>query len=159
MKLSELSQFISESENKDVTPIKTHIEKEFKRHFPTGWITVSIKKGLSGKQISINFGLIQNISIQRNDPMFHSLLIFIDANDNYTIDPISGTLKVTPPNGSHLAFSMLKTGLRKATGDTKKVERYFTSFMLKLSKLVKKHANDMNGANNDKYDKKFFNVR
>jgi len=122
------------------------IETSFKTQFPKGYCRIRQSKGLSGEQITISIGLVNDINIvtakiRENDPMFHKFLISLDG-ETLESTLIQGSLAVKPIDQFYV-MNHVKTGFRKTTGDANKVVKTYDKFFAKLKTLVNEQGNNI----------------
>jgi len=134
------------------------IEREFKKKFPFGFFSITKRNMFGSPVIGISLGLIGDVNeltskIRDNDPMFHSFLIDLKAENKYESRNNRGSLSVNPKE-RHLAMSSVKTSMRKTSGDANKILKAYITFFAKLKKIVKENESDI--YSRDKYSDKYF---
>ena len=138
--------------------LRDAIKQEFNNTFPNGWIKANTGTSLGGKQITIRFGLVGDMSqltskILENDPVHHLFLIFANT-DKLESNCLQSGISINPPKNSYLAMSRVKTKYRRTTGDHARILKSFKTFLPRLKQLV--IDNEANIYQRDKYNDKFF---
>jgi len=133
------------------------IKHEFKTVFPNGWMASHVGHGLNGKNIYIQFGLVDreqlSSKILNNDPVHHKFLIFADT-DKLESNCLQSGISINPEAGSYMAMGTVKTKYRKTTGNHNRILKSFKTFFPRVKQLVTE--NEANIYQREKYDDKFF---
>jgi hypothetical protein len=112
----------------------------FTTQFPKGFIYTNLHtSGILNDYISVSIGLVNDKSLlpsnlRENDPMGHKFLISIKDN-SYTAELCHGSLKIKPIDAFY-AMSSVKTGFRKTSGDSVKINKMFVRWFAKLKTTV-----------------------
>jgi hypothetical protein len=138
---------LSEAEDKTTDELVDGFEKEFMKAFPKGWFKK--KKGSrmgTGESLGFSFGIVPekelHNKIDRNDPAHHSFMLHKE-DGKFQLNNIIGGVMLNPAEGSRMAMDKVKTKFRKTSGDSKKVEKAFKTFIPRLKKIVTDNASDI----------------
>ena len=135
-----------------------NVMKDFKKHFPNGFISVEKKNMFKEDYISGVFGMIGNPKdnvngIPQNDNMRHTFTMYDNGDGTWQFKG-NGRLYIEPQPGSFNAMDSVKTKLGNNSKLTlEKAEVKLQKFFVKLVKLMKENKDKIAGV--DKIDKKY----